>query len=57
MGFAIKKKFIGQGAERVAFLMYEIDKNNQPVGNALVAKDSLYVENKYDQLEFHKSCG
>ena len=35
--------------------MQEVNKYNQPVGRALIAKASLYEED--DQLEFHKSCG
>ena len=43
-GFAIKKKHHpkSKGAERVAYFMSEIDKNNNPVGKDLIAKSSVY---------------
>ena len=43
VGFAVKKKMFGEGAERIVFEMTEIDASSKPVGIPLVAKDSKYV--------------
>jgi len=53
-GVAIKKQFIGMGAERFTFEMTEVDKLGNPIGEQLVAKISRYEES--DQLQFHKDC-
>ena len=50
----MKKKFAGEGAERVAYFMTEIDENNQPVGYPMIAKDSKRYS---DNQAFHKACG
>lgn len=42
-GFAIKKKYYQEGAERVAYFMREIDENNKPVGPKLIAKSTRNV--------------
>ena len=41
-GIAVKKEYFGEGAERIVYEMYEVDKFGQPVGEPLVAKESLY---------------
>jgi hypothetical protein len=38
VGIAVKKRFIGEGAERVVYEMTEIDANTKPVGQPLVVK-------------------
>lgn len=55
VGFAIKRKFIEQGAERVTFELTEIDRDDNPVGEPLVGKMSRY-EVKSD-IEFNLNCG
>lgn len=55
VGFAVKKKCFGEGAERIVFEMTEINAASQPVGAALVAKDSKYViDNNRMRQPFHK---
>jgi hypothetical protein len=56
VGVAIKKTYIGTGAERVAYNMTEIDKSNKPVGLPLVAKYSKLDEGDGD-LQFHLTRG
>ena len=54
-GWAIKNKYLAKGAERAAYLLTEVDKNGLPVGEPLIAKESIHEE--ADQLEFHEQCG
>jgi hypothetical protein len=42
-GFAVAKKFFGEGAERLVFKMTEVDSAGRPVGVPLVAKENLYM--------------
>jgi hypothetical protein len=56
VGVAIKKAYIGTGAERVAYNMTEIDTSNKPVGLPLVAKYSKLDEGDGD-LQFHLTRG
>ena len=51
VGFAVKKKYCGIGAERVAYYMQEINKNNDLIGPEMIAKSSIYQDD--DELEFH----
>ncbi len=37
-GFAIKKKYYREGAERAAFFMTEVNKYGKPVGEPLMGK-------------------
>jgi hypothetical protein len=46
--FAVSKAYFGEGAERIVFLMSEIDRANMPVGVPLVAKESLYQHKRQD---------
>jgi hypothetical protein len=58
VGFAVGKKYFGEGAERIVFKMTEIDRYNKPVGIPLVAKESLYKEKRQDlmhQKRWHKT--
>eukprot|EP00121_Abeoforma_whisleri_P010617 Awhi_evm1s9794 len=52
-GFAIKKKFFGEGAERVVFDFQEIDDNRNLIGPPLCAKKNPKDEMSGRQLEFH----
>ena len=45
-GIAVGKKYFGEGAERIVFLMSEIDWSGEFIGPSLVAKES-----KHDQKE------
>ena len=55
VGFAVKKKIFGEGAERIVYEMTEIDAAGNPVGEPLVAKDSKYLVKQGTQRgHFHK---
>jgi hypothetical protein len=57
-GLAIKKKFFGEGSERIVHKMTEVDKDNRPVGELLVLKINTFVEeNGKNQLIFHEIFG
>jgi len=54
-GVAYRKKFFGEGAERLVAKFREINKNDFFVGPLLVAKESRFqVESDDDPKEFHK---
>eukprot|EP01035_Chromulina_nebulosa_P019632 gene19632-25543_t len=54
-GFAICKEYLGEGAERIVYKFTEIDKNNNPVGDPLVSKDSKYdLDDNISQFKFHE---
>jgi hypothetical protein len=42
VGFAVYKKYFGEGAERIVCKMTEINATGEPVGPLLVAKEPLY---------------
>ena len=46
VGFAVSKKYFGEGAERRVRKMTEVDAHGDPVGPALVAKEGLYRYSK-----------
>ena len=50
-GIAVAKASFAEGAERIVFLMTEIDKDNRAVGLPLVAKHSLWKQ-KQSGLEY-----
>jgi len=43
-GFAIKKKYYREGAERAAFFMTEVNKHGKPIGEPLMGKISIHEE-------------
>ncbi|RYG98796.1 hypothetical protein EON65_51000 [archaeon] len=47
-GLAVSKAYFAEGAERIVFLMNEVDKYGQIIGQALVAKESLYKQKRND---------
>ena len=48
VGFAVGKKYFGEGVERVVYKMTEVNARKEAVGPALVAKESLYQHKKLD---------
>ena len=54
-GIAIKKRFLGEGAERFAFEMTEVGETGNPVGAPFIAKLSAHLD-VTNQFEFHKQC-
>ena len=48
VGFAVRKKFFSEGAERIVFQMTEINAKYEAVGMPLVAKISLYKHKQMD---------
>ena len=42
VGFAVYKKYFGEGAERIVRKMTEVNVTGEPVGPLLVAKERLY---------------
>lgn len=57
-GVAVSNAFFGEGAERVVFLMTEINANNEAVGAPLVAKVSLFKHKEKDLVylrRWHKT--
>ncbi|KAJ1424547.1 kinase-like domain-containing protein [Ochromonadaceae sp. CCMP2298] len=53
-GIAVKKGYIGPGAERAAYEMTEVTADRVAVGQPLVGKLSIHEESS--QIEFHMSC-
>ena len=54
-GFAVRKSYFGKGAERIVYMMTEIDKEGYPVGDPLVAKESKFKHRSRDATDFHKT--
>jgi hypothetical protein len=54
VGIAVKKGYIGQGAERAAYEMTEVMTDGVAVGQPLVVKLSIHEEPS--QIKFHESC-
>ncbi|KAJ3012938.1 UNVERIFIED_CONTAM: hypothetical protein HDU68_000940 [Siphonaria sp. JEL0065] len=55
LGFAVRKKSFGEGAERIVFQLVELGKNGV-TGTPLVAKDSRFVqESELEKMEFHQT--
>ena len=58
VGFAVSKRYFGEGAERIVSKMAEVNAHGEPVGPALVAKESLHRIWKRDaqhQERWHKN--
>lgn len=55
VGVAMCKAIFGEGAERVVHRFREIDRNNNFIGPKLVAKESRFVEDHIEGLDFHRS--
>jgi len=53
-GFAIRKKYFGEGAERIVYHMIEVNSEGAPVGEPLVAKESLWKHKKQDEFHLRK---
>ena len=56
-GLALKKRFFGEGAERLVREFREVGADNYFVGEAMVAKESRFVDDAQgntDKKEFHK---
>eukprot|EP00930_Biecheleria_cincta_P059163 TRINITY_DN44919_c0_g1_i1.p1 TRINITY_DN44919_c0_g1~~TRINITY_DN44919_c0_g1_i1.p1 ORF type:complete len:708 (-),score=130.24 TRINITY_DN44919_c0_g1_i1:116-2239(-) len=53
VGFAKRKHSLGEGAERVVFEAYEIDAALNRVGDAIVVKESRFVEDITKAGQFH----
>ena len=47
-GIVVGKKYFGEGAERIVYLMSEINQKGEFIGPSLVAKESLYQHRKQD---------
>jgi uncharacterized protein YegL len=45
----------GKGAERLAFMFHEIDKNGRRVGKTMVAKESISVDDEERKMRFHEA--
>lgn len=55
VGFMVKNDYLGEGAERIVFEMREIDRAGVPIGQKLVAKDSLWLHSeRVSKTDFHK---
>ena len=56
-GFAVKKAYFGEGAERIVYHMTELSPDGTPVGVPLVAKESKYLlmENDDKQEDAERS--
>lgn len=57
-GFEVAEDPFGKGAERLAFMFYEIKKKNvgsgyEKVGKSMVAKNSIYTEDERSKEKFH----
>ena len=57
VGFSVKNVYLEKGAERVTYLMTEVDKDGMSVGQPMVAKDSLHEFDQKGQLKFQLQCG
>eukprot|EP00639_Heterosigma_akashiwo_P034513 CAMPEP_0194741082 /NCGR_PEP_ID=MMETSP0296-20130528/94889_1 /TAXON_ID=39354 /ORGANISM="Heterosigma akashiwo, Strain CCMP2393" /LENGTH=87 /DNA_ID=CAMNT_0039652465 /DNA_START=60 /DNA_END=320 /DNA_ORIENTATION=- len=54
LGFGVNKLKLGEGAERLVFEMFEVDSRNRPIGQALVAKTSRFVEDDSEEMAFQE---
>eukprot|EP01035_Chromulina_nebulosa_P026959 gene26959-35373_t len=54
VGFAVGKKYFGEGAERVVYKMTEVNARNEAIGPALVAKESFYQHKKQDACHLER---
>ena len=57
-GFEVSEEPFGKGAERLAYMFYEIKKKEigsgyEQIGKSLVAKDSIYTEDEKSKEKFH----
>ena len=56
VGFDIERDPFGKGAERLAYMFYEIGRDNRRKGKAMVAKETKYVDDNEDRkIHFHES--
>lgn len=53
-GFDIEKDPFGKGAERLAFMFHEIDHHLKRVGKAMVAKETLKIDDEERKIQFHE---
>jgi Alpha-kinase family len=54
-GFDMEKSPFGMGAERLAYMFYEINKKHRRLGKATVAKETKYVDNEERKIKFHET--
>eukprot|EP00639_Heterosigma_akashiwo_P004774 CAMPEP_0194566176 /NCGR_PEP_ID=MMETSP0292-20121207/5166_1 /TAXON_ID=39354 /ORGANISM="Heterosigma akashiwo, Strain CCMP2393" /LENGTH=661 /DNA_ID=CAMNT_0039415713 /DNA_START=13 /DNA_END=1995 /DNA_ORIENTATION=+ len=54
LGFGVSRLLLGEGAERLVFEMFEVDYLDRPVGRALVAKASRFVEDDRAEMAFQE---
>eukprot|EP01041_Mallomonas_annulata_P009129 gene9129-18910_t len=54
VGVAVSCNYFGEGAERIVYRMSEVDRFGQPVGEPLVAKESLYKQKRNDLEHLRK---
>ena len=56
IGFDMERNPFGKGAERLAYMFYEIGRDNRRKGNAMVAKETKFVNYNEDRkVKFHET--
>ncbi|CAB9520337.1 Eukaryotic elongation factor 2 kinase [Seminavis robusta] len=55
VGFDIEKSPFGQGAERLAYMFYEVNGQRKRVGKAMVAKETISLEDEERRVKFHET--
>jgi len=53
-GFEMEDKPFGEGAERLAYMFYEIDRDGRRLGAAMVGKESNAIDSEERKLTFHR---
>jgi Alpha-kinase family len=54
-GFEIESEPFGKGAERLAYMFYEIGPGGKRLGNAMVAKETISISNEDRKVDFHET--
>ena len=55
VGFDIEADPFGKGAERLAYMFYEIDMNRRRLGKEMVAKESIHINDEDRKMKFHEA--
>jgi hypothetical protein len=54
-GFEMEEDPFGKGAERLAYMFHEVDREGSRLGKAMVAKDSIRIASEERKVRFHEN--
>lgn len=55
IGFDMEKVPFGKGAERLAYMFYEVTEQRRRVGKSMVAKETKFVDDEERKVQFHET--